>query len=173
LSVDEMDDGIKQEEIEYNEYEEDLRMSQEEEKYTAESDTIDKKITLQRRRVDQVKFEIKCKISTDAEARKKRKRNEEINEKLILHAHFLEIKYKNDEIYNIKHKLSNTRRQAQGKNREPKNKALKNITDHLCFTLKIDKHEKLLYKHLETRRRQVFWGMSSSQWKGTCLTQSE
>jgi len=75
LSVDEMDDWIKQEEIEYNKHEEELRISQEEENYAEESDKIDNEITLQRRRVDQVKFEIKCKISTDAESRKKRKRD--------------------------------------------------------------------------------------------------
>jgi len=105
LSVDEMDDWMKQEEIEYNEYEADLRISQEEEHYAEESDKIDKEITLQRRCVDQVKFEIKCKISNDTEARKKRKRDEGNNEKRIIHAHFLEIKYKNDEIYDLRLKM--------------------------------------------------------------------
>jgi phage-related protein len=97
-----MDECIKQGKIEYNAHEQDMRISQEEEDYAEESEKIDREITLQRRRVDQVKFEIKCKISHDTEARKKRKRDEEINEKRIIHKHFLEIKYKNDEIYSLR-----------------------------------------------------------------------
>jgi len=118
LSVDEMDEWIRQEEIEYSKYEEDLRISQEEENYAEESDKIDNEITLQRRRVDQVKFEIKCKISKDTEARKKRKRDEEINEKRILHAHLLEIKYKNDEIYNLKLKMDENYRILEERHKE-------------------------------------------------------
>jgi len=105
LSADEMDDWIEQEEIEYIKYEKNLKIQQEQEKYEEECDRIDNEIILQRRRVDQVKFEIKCRISTDAESRKKRKRDEEINEKRILHAHYMEIKYKNDEIHDLQLKV--------------------------------------------------------------------
>jgi len=102
LSAEEMVDWIKKEEIEYNKYIEDCRISQEEEIYTEESDRIDHQITLQRRNVEKIKFEIKCKIRTDVEDRKKRKQDQEINEQRISHAHSLDIKYNNDEIYKIK-----------------------------------------------------------------------
>jgi len=105
LSEDEMDAWIEKEEIDYNKYKEDCRISQEEETYTEESDRIDHEITLQRRRVDKIKFDIKCKIRTDLEDRKKRKRDQEINEQQIVHAHSMDIKYKNDEVYNIKLKM--------------------------------------------------------------------
>jgi hypothetical protein len=117
LSIDEMDEWIKQEAIEYNKYEDELRISQEEENYAEESEKIDSEITLQRRRVEQIKFEIMCQVSKDKEASKKRKRDEENNEKRIAHAQYLQIKYKNDEIYNIKQRMDENYQILEARNK--------------------------------------------------------
>jgi hypothetical protein len=117
LSADEMDEWIKKEEIEYNNYEAEVLILQQEEAYEEESEKIDKEITLQRRRVEQVKFDIMCQVSNDAEARKKRKREEENNEKRIVQAHYLEIKYKNDEIYNLKLRMDENYRILEERNK--------------------------------------------------------
>ena len=105
LSAEEMDDWIQQEEIEYNRYQENCRISQEEEIYKEETDRFDSEIALQMRRVKKIEFDIKCEQKADEEARKKRKRNEEIAEQKILHAHVVHIRSKNAEIHDIKEKM--------------------------------------------------------------------
>jgi len=105
LSAEEMDDWIQQEEIEYNRYKENCRISQEEENHKQETDRIDDEIALQMRCVKKIEFEIKCKQRDNEESLKKRKRDQEIAEQKILHVHVVDIRAKNFEIQEIKEKM--------------------------------------------------------------------
>ena len=105
LSAEEMDDWIKQEEIEYNRYKENCRISQEEENHKQETDRIDDEIALQMHCVKKIEFQIKCKQRDNEEALKKRKRDQEIAEQKILHVHVVDIRAKNFEIQEIKEKM--------------------------------------------------------------------
>ena len=105
LSAEEMDDWIEQEEIEYNTYLENCRISQEKEIYKQETDKIDDEIASQMRCIKKIKFEILCKKHDHDESLKKRKQDQEIAEQKILHVHVVDIRSKNFEIQEIKEKM--------------------------------------------------------------------